>query len=269
VYTGARGFMYNAGPERIVDCGRSKAQFVADVLNRTLYTLVMNCTKADGVRGYFDVGVLAYSGSDVMTGFGGRLASGVIHSINDIGEAPVRVEERMRKVDDGAGGVVEQKSKFPVWFDPKSSGGTPMRAALTKAAELMAEWCDAHPNSYPPTVLHVTDGQSTDGLPEDVADALRLIHTNDGDTLLFNLHVTAAGGQEIVFPTAEGALLDEYARMLFRMSSPLPARLAKLAGDLGHSISEGSSRGFIFNADPRLIVDFFEIGTRPVLIADR
>jgi hypothetical protein len=48
--------------------GRSKAQFVADVLNRTLYTLVMNCTKADGVRGYFDVGVLAYSGSDVMTG---------------------------------------------------------------------------------------------------------------------------------------------------------------------------------------------------------
>jgi hypothetical protein len=33
-----------------------------------------------------------------------------------------------------------------VWFDPASSGGTPMRAALTKAAEALAEWCDAHPN---------------------------------------------------------------------------------------------------------------------------
>jgi len=143
-----------------------------------------------------------------------------------------------------------------------------MRSALTKAAELMAEWCDAHPNSYPPTVLHVTDGQSTDGVPEDVANALRQIHTNDGETLLFNLHVTVGAGQEIVFPTAEGTLADEYSRMLFRMSSPLPSHLAKLAGDKGYAISDGS-RGFIFNADPRLIVDFFDIGTRPRLVADR
>jgi hypothetical protein len=30
--------------------GRSKAEFVADVLNKTIYTLITNCTKADGVR---------------------------------------------------------------------------------------------------------------------------------------------------------------------------------------------------------------------------
>lgn len=33
-------------------------------------------------------------------------------------------------------------------------------------------------------------------------------------------------------------------------------------------ISDGS-RGFIFNGDPKCIVDFFEIGTRPKLIANR
>ena len=43
--------------------GRSKAEFVSDVLNRTLYTLITNCSKADGVRHYFDVGVLAYGGA--------------------------------------------------------------------------------------------------------------------------------------------------------------------------------------------------------------
>lgn len=59
--------------------GRSKAQFVSDVLNRTLYTLITNCSKADGVRSYFDVGVLAYGGSDVATGFGGVLSTGIIH----------------------------------------------------------------------------------------------------------------------------------------------------------------------------------------------
>jgi hypothetical protein len=145
-----------------------------------------------------------------------------------------------------------------------------MRAALTKAAEAAAEWCDAHSNSYPPTILHVTDGQSTDGVPEDVADTLQQLHTGDGCVLLFNLHVTASGGQEIVFPTSEGTLSDEYSRMLFRMSSELPPHLAKSASEMGYSISDGS-RGFIFNADPKLIVDFFEIGTRPStrLVADR
>jgi hypothetical protein len=52
------------------------------------------------------------------------------------------------------------------------------------------------------------------------------------------------------------------------MSSQLPPHLAKLAADKGYTISDGS-RGFIFNADPKLIVEFFEIGTRPRLVADR
>ena len=114
---------------------KSKAQFVADVLNKTLYTLVTNCSKADGVRNYFDVGVIAYGGSEVGSGFGGALSGNIIHPIGAIGDKPLRVEERAKKVDDGAGGIIEQKTKFPIWFDPKNSGGTPMRAALTKTLQ--------------------------------------------------------------------------------------------------------------------------------------
>jgi hypothetical protein len=254
--------------DEITETGRSKADFVADVLNKTLYTLVTSCSKADGVRNYFDVGVIAYGGSDVASGFGGTLAGNVIHSINEISEHTLRVEERKKKVDDGAGGIVELKTKFPVWFDPKSAGGTPMRAALTKTMETVAGWCEAHVGSYPPTILHVTDGQSTDGVPEEVAEGLRKISTKDGQALLFNLHVTKGGGAETVFPTSEAGLGDEYSRMLFRMSSQLPEHLAKFAGDKGYEIAEGS-RGFIFNGDPQCIVDFFEIGTRPKMVADR
>jgi hypothetical protein len=248
--------------------GGMKSEFVADVLNKTFYTLITNCSKADGVRNYFDVGVIGYNGAGVANGLGGALASGALHPIADIADAPLRVEERVRSVDDGAGGIVEQKTKFPVWFEPRNEGGTPMRAALTRAAELMAEWCDAHPNSYPPTILHVTDGESTDGNPEDIADALHQLHTTDGQTLLFNLHVTTKGGREVIFPGGGDGLVDDYGRMLFRMSSPLPPHLIQPAGDKGYSIAPGA-RGFIFNADPKLIVDFFDIGTRPRLTADR
>ena len=99
-------------------------------------------------------------------GFGGELAGQIIHPIAAVAGNPLRIEERIRKEYDGAGGTVEIPTKFPVWFNPKNAGGTPMCAALTRAAELLVEWCDAHPRSYPPTVIHVTDGMSTDGSPE-------------------------------------------------------------------------------------------------------
>lgn len=251
-----------------VEGGRSKAQFVSDVLNKTIYTLVTNCSKADGVRNYFDVGIVAYGGAGIASGFGGTISGDFVHSVSAISNNPLRIEDRSRKVDDGAGGIIEQKTKFPVWLDPVSSGGTPMRAALTKSMEVMAAWCDSHRHSYPPTILHVTDGQSTDGGPEELAEGLRQISTDDGPCLLFNLHVTVGGGQEIVFPTSDSSLIDEYSRMLFRMSSALPEHVAKYAREKGYSISDGS-RGFIFNGDPKCIVDFFDIGTRPRLVADR
>src|SRR5262245_9036446 len=62
--------------DEITETGRSKADFVADVLNKTLYTLVTSCSKAEGVRNYFDVGVIAYGGSGGDSGLGGARAGG-------------------------------------------------------------------------------------------------------------------------------------------------------------------------------------------------
>lgn len=241
--------------------GKSKAQFVADVLNRTLATLITRCTKSEGTRDYFHVGVLGYSGSTAENGLSGPLASTVMHPISAIESYPLRVEDRTRRIDDGAGGLVNQSIKFPVWFDAKASGGTPMCHAITEAAAQLAAWCDAHPDSYPPTVLHVTDGESTDGDPQSLASQLQQIGTNDGTVLLFNLHVSTTGSDPVKFPASDAGLPDAYARMLFQMSSPLPPHLHKAAEEKGIPATM-ESRGFMFNAEVTEIVDFFDIGTR-------
>lgn len=248
--------------------GKSKAEFVADVLNKTIYTLVTNCTKADGVRNYFDIGVVGYGGHGVGPGLGGALAGIIVHPITAVAASPLRVENRTRLEDDGAGGVLERRVKFPVWFDPMSSGGTPMRAALTKAAEALVEWCDTHSNCYPPTIIHVTDGASTDGDPDVVGSALKQISTADGECLLFNIHVSTQQGETIQFPSSESGLPDSYSKLLFGLSSTLPTHVAKLAVDKGYRLAE-SARGFMFNADPKDVANFFDIGTRPRLTADR
>lgn len=245
----------------VMQNGKTKAHFVADVLNRTLATLITRCTKSEGTRNYFEVGVLGYSGTSAENGLAGSLSSTVLHPISQIEANPLRVEDRKKRVDDGAGGLVDQSIKFPVWFEGKASGGTPMCAAITTAAEHLVAWCDAHPNSYPPTVLHVTDGESTDGDPETLAKQLQQITTNDGNVLLFNLHVSTIGGDPVKFPTSDAGLSDSYAKLLFRMSSPLPPHLQKAAEEKGIKATM-ESRGFVFNGEISEIVDFFDIGTR-------
>ena len=74
-----------------VEGGRSKAQFVSDVLNKTIYTLVTNCSKADGVRNYFDVGIVAYGGSGIASGFGGTISGDFVHSVSAISDNPLRI----------------------------------------------------------------------------------------------------------------------------------------------------------------------------------
>lgn len=243
--------------------GKTKAQYVADVLNRTLYDLIVRCTRSEGVRDYFHVGVLGYNGTGVFNGFQNELNTSIMHPLSFIESNPLRIDEKIQKVADDAGSYFEQTIKFPVWFDPNAKGGTPMCAALIKAAETIGEWCDeeAHLESFPPTLLHITDGESTDGDPENLATDLQEISTKDGPILLYNLHVSSRETKPILYPKDEESLIDPYAKMLFRMSSVLPDSVVNYAMGRVETVSPGS-RGFVYNSDDIGIVDFLDIGTR-------
>lgn len=241
--------------------GGIKADRVADVMNRTLMNLITRCTKSEGTRDYFDIGVIGYGGRGVNNGFQGSLGNTIMHPISAIESAPLRIEERVKREDDGAGGLIERHIKFPVWFESEAFGGTPMREALIRAAEELANWCDEHPESYPPTILHITDGEANDGDPEEIAEKMKELGTNDGQMLIYNMHVSDSNPNPIIFPSSENGLPDRYAQMLFRMSSVLPEFLQGCAQEKGIPTDHGA-RGFIYNADGAQIVDFFDIGTR-------
>ena len=247
--------------DKMASSDKSKADFVADVLNRTLMNLIGRCGKPEGVRDYFHIGVIAYGGDYVGNGFQGVLGSQLLNPISVIANNPLRVEDRMQRISDGAGGLVEQPIKFPVWFESTASGGTPMIEALNMAAQEVATWCDANPSNYPPTILHITDGEPSKGDPTVIAEMMKGLQTADGNVLLLNLHVSSQLANPISFPAGDAALPDDYARQLFRMSSQLPSHLVEYAQSRGVSASF-ESRGFMFNADATGIVDFFDIGTR-------
>jgi hypothetical protein len=260
---------------RRIEESRSKAAFLADVINKTLYTLITTSSKADGVRDYFYVGVIAYSGSGAGNGFSGALArGGILRPISEIAAHPSRIEVRRQKVapslmSDGSQSddAAERQVKFPIWFEPQSRGNTSMCAALRLAIDTITEWCRAHGSCFPPLVLHVSDGHPSDGDPEPIADVLRASGTDDGRTLLFNLHLDIRNLGEIAFPRDEHGLPDKYAKKLFRMSSLLPHPFLLPAKLRGFTITP-NARGFMYNAGIERVVDFFDIGTRPSLSAE-
>lgn len=242
------------------EAGKTKAQGVADALNRLLQELSIKCAKEEGVRDYFHIAVIGY-GAQVGPAFGGALNGREFVPISEVANSPARIEERMKKEDDGAGGLIERSVKFPIWFEAKAAGGTPMTAALTRAKSLVESWIAQYPGSYPPIVIHLTDGESTDGDPSGVAEAIKMQVTADGSVLLFNMHLSSNGGSPIKFPDSDSALPNDYARMLFRMSSYLPRHMQDLVAAEGQSASDGT-KGFVYNAELADVVGFLDIGTR-------
>jgi hypothetical protein len=181
--------------------------------------------------------------------------------VSALANNPLRVEQRTRRVDDGAGGLLEQKFKFPVWYEAKPGGRTPMCQALTTARQSLEVFLARFPACYPPLVVNITDGESTDGDPLPAAKALCDLTSSDGNVLLFNAHISDSAASPVEFPAAEDGLPDNFAKRLFRMSSPLPPRLLEAARGDGFAAHPGS-RGFVFNADLVSIIRFLDIGTR-------
>ncbi len=238
------------------------ASGVADSINRWLQELSIKCAKSEGIRDYYNVGVIGY-GKNVGPSFVGSIADRELIPISEIADNPARLDERTKKISDGAGGLLEQSVRIPVWFDPIAEGGTPMCRAATEARRVLENWIAAHPDSFPPIVIHITDGESTDGNPTDHLNTLTSLSTSDGNVMLFNIHLSAnPNATPVSFSDSPDDLPDAYSKMLFETSSPLTPAMRGLAKEHGFETSD-SSRCFVLNADLVLLVQAIDIGTRP------
>lgn len=239
---------------------KRKCDSVADAINRLLHNLIIKCARGEGVRNFYEVCVIGY-GATVAPAFSGKLAGRELVPISEVATSPARVEERVKEVDDGAGGIITRKIKFPIWFEPQAKGFTPMGQALSLAHKILAEWTNQHQNSYPPIVINITDGEATDTGPVPQAEALRTLSTFDGNVLLFNCHISNRPVPPVIFPDSDGGLADDLARTLFQVSSPLPVSLREMARNENVQLGE-HARGFAFNADLVELIRFLDIGTR-------
>lgn len=251
--------------DNYVSVNKPKSEALADVINRMLQQLVIKCAKSEGVRDYYHVGVIGYGANGVGAAFSGNLSGQNLVPISAIANNPARIEERTKRISDGAGGLVDTTVKFPIWFDPTANGGTPMTEAFRQANNIISGWLSSNPNCFPPVVIHITDGESTDGDPTEEMRRLTAQSSNDGNIILFNLHTNARSTNPITFPGSEVQLPDQYSEMLFNGASALPNFMRNVASqEFNLNLSDGA-KAFVLNGDIDLIITAIEIGTRPSL----
>lgn len=151
-----------AEPIRFRGRPTTKAEAVASVANGLLFELIERARRSDGVRNYYDIAVLGYSGDDEVS----SLLPGDRDTLSVTELAAVRPDIRRETVECRLpdGGIALRELPVPVWIEPRAAGQTPMCEALRRIRDLAAAWCadPSHAESFPPIVFNITDGEATD-----------------------------------------------------------------------------------------------------------
>lgn len=251
----------------LANSSNRKADELALAINAWLQNMVIACSKSEGFKDYLDIAVIGYGSDDsgnavIEPALIGGLAGRELVSISEIANNPARIDNVTAFVpDDDTGEMIEMPQQVPVWIDAKTQGATPICSAIVKACEIIDNWIPQHKSSFPPIVINITDGESSEGDPIPYAETLKQRGTDDGDVLFFNCCVSSTPGDRFLFRGNGELMPDQFARQLFQMSSVLPEPILKKARDMGQEL-EPNARGMAYNADMVTLIKFLDMGTR-------
>ena len=238
----------------------SKAQGVAAANNSLLRNLIFASTTGTGLADRFHIAVIGY-GKSVGSAFSGPLSGRLLVPISDLGNNPLRILEMKDWVRAPSGVMVERNGSQTNLGraqghgqdpDVRGSGtGWPGRRRVHRCL-----WGMLSPNGRQPF-----DGQATDGDPLAAAESLQMLFSDDGNVLLFNIHLSGIR-RATGFFTLHGFrwMHGPSTATLFEMSSPLPESYYPIARRIV-TLNDGA-RGFAFNADMNSLVQFLNIGTQ-------
>ncbi|MEK6238474.1 MAG: VWA domain-containing protein [Planctomycetales bacterium] len=257
--------------EPLGDSGKRKCDQLALAVNGWLHNMAIRASGDEGIRDWMDAGVIGYRTDQqaapiIESALVGPLAGRDLVSITEIGNHPARIDTTTQMFeDDETGEMIEVPSDNPVWIDPIAEGSTPMCHVLHHAHAILDPWIQSHQDSFPPIVIHISDGESQDGDPLPYAEAVRNLTTSDGNVLLFNCHLSMTAADQVVFPSTAENLADPLAEVLFNMSSLLPDPFYNAAVSEGFPITTGA-KGMAFNADMAVLINFLDMGTRAAVL---
>ena len=254
--------------ESILFRGRrlTKAEAVAGITNDLLFELVERARRSDGIRDYYDIAVIGYSGDDEVRSLLPDGEELVPVSALAAREMPVRTEVIEHRLPDGS--IALREIPAPSWIEPQAAGQTPMCEALRRVRDIAAEWTAraANAESFPPVVFNITDGEATDCDDEElraVCNQIKALETADGNVRLRHRPLAAGdAGRHVFFPEAhEANYTNRYAALLYDCSSEMPAVFNEAIREAKGPGAVPPFRGMSYNASAAQLVTMLNIGS--------
>lgn len=232
--------------------GDTKAVFATKAVNRMINTIIDKNFDGTAPKNRCFISIIGYNTTvrEVRS-----------DSIVQFASTPIRIDIIKRKVSDGAGGLVEQDFRLPVWIEPVAEGLTDMASAFQTANQLVGKWINDKPQNPAPVVINISDGLPTSDMNETISAAKTLMSLNcaDGSVLLFNAHIHV-DGSKIIFPNSADLLSSDHAKFLFEISSTIPESYKPAAQKNELNVSDGA-RGCMFEADADGLVKLIDFGS--------
>ena len=244
----------------------SLAEAVARIVNHQINELVLRCVKMGDTRHYYDIAVIGY-GEKAYSGWQGELEGRDFVSPEELKNHPytkivTRRETRTRK------GLQIKEVEQVQWVSARHNGSwTHVHKAFEKAKTLLGSWLAEHHehDCYPPTIINVTDGVFNGTTRENLiqqANELKAMFTNDGNILLWNIHITPDRLEQILLPISKEELkADKYSELLYDMSSLLPERYNRPISDLRGDNTNERHVAMATNTDLSTLIQLMDIGT--------
>ena len=243
------------------------AEAVARIVNHQLNELVLRCIKGSETRDYYDIAIIGY-GENVYSGWKGELEGRDFVKPSELKEHPykkitTKKETRTRK------GVKVVEVEEVQWIEAEATKSwTRVHHAFEKAKGLLDEWMEKHheKDCYPPTIINITDGEFNGATKEYVlqqANELKSMFTNDGNVILFNIHISANKAVCVTCPASKDEVsFSSLATTMYEMSSLLPMRYSDRIADLrGDGTPNNRYTAMSVNADMSTLVQLMDIGT--------
>lgn len=243
------------------------AEAVARIVNHQLNELVLRCIKGSETRDYYDIAIIGY-GENAYSGWKGELEGRDFVKPSELKEHPykkitTKKETRTRK------GVKVVEVEEVQWIEAEATEGwTRVHHAFEKAKGLLDEWMEKHHDKdcYPPTIINITDGEFNGATKEYVlqqANELKSMFTNDGNVILFNIHISANKAVCVTCPASKDEVaFSSLATTMYEMSSLLPMRYSDRIADLrGDGTPNNRYRAMSINADMSTLIQLMDIGT--------
>lgn len=221
----------------------SRIDVATEMVNRFIDCLIQKAYDGEAPKNFCFVSVIGYN-RDVN-----YLCSGWLR---ELAAKPLRYENIRKKILCGEGDIVEVDIQRPVWVEVAKRGGVSnMLGAFQLAKGITQKWIKNNPQWPVPVVINISNGMPHYGGQEvcecrketaRLAKEIMSISNDDGNVLLFNVHIDESKCDTTMFPKDQSELKHENAQFLFDISSEVPTSFMANMKDKGSDYERGKLR---------------------------